>query len=141
MPSLLVHWHGSGMIHLSYGLGHSPDGMPLSGYITLMPGINAVDSDRFDQATKGHPTCESYMKGRNPKLKVLEKVKTVSEALKGMNVDEAIEVVGDCVVRETLEKWLDTEKRRKVRDAIVEQLKSITITDADREKASEKDDE
>lgn len=97
--------------------------------ITLLPGVNTVDSKAWAEAKK-IPLVQHYLEA-----KVLEEVAgsststtgSTSDSLKDLNEGAAIRVVQDTLDRTLLSKWKAEETRAKVLDAIAAQLEKLKL--------------
>jgi hypothetical protein len=93
-------------------------------HVVLLPGANAVAEDLLELIVE-YPTVQSLFKPKGKALEVID-AKIDATTLAGFK-DEAdtIDLVDKTVDADLLKSWQRTEKRKKVLDAIEEQLAAI----------------
>jgi len=86
----------------------------------LLPGLNEVDAEAWEQAEK-IPLVQHYLESG------VFKVTRSAPEIGKYQQREALDLVRRTVDRSLLEKWASADRRRPVQDAIDLQLKSIEV--------------
>jgi len=99
--------------------------------VQLLPGVNEVTDEEWD-VMKSHLSREIKRKEISALEKNADKSRKKSgdkkaHNLKEVAINEALELVENCVNPDTLAKWHKEETREEVRLAIVEKMKEIKM--------------
>lgn len=106
------------------------------GTLRLMPGVNEVSQETWDKV-KDHPHLKRLLAAGHvavPKPVGGEGATTVksdggevrpADGLAGFSNKEAMRLIGETVDQALLSKWLETETRRNVREAIDKQIEKL----------------
>lgn len=92
--------------------------------ITLMPGMNEVDSKKWDKV-KDLPLVQARIDSEQLIIKELKDGET--HILSSLDAKGAIKIVKETFKKELLDDWLTKEKRQNVIKAINEQIKEISL--------------
>lgn len=110
-------------IQAEQGKGMAARIVPIAN-VVLLPGANAVSEDLLELIGE-YPTVKALFKPKGKALEVVD-AKIDASTLAGFKGEEdAIDLVGKTVDASLLKEWARTEKRKKVVEAIEEQLSAI----------------
>lgn len=98
--------------------------------IALKPGVNDVAPATWAELKKIAVISHSIAEGHLVEVDAPEAKAPAVETLKNFKPDEAIRLVKTTVDRELLERWIDTENRKRVLDALEAQLDAVAVKDS-----------
>lgn len=92
--------------------------------VRLLPGANEVDADTI-AAIRKSATGRHWLEKKM--LAIVEPQKeSDGEGLAGFDSAQAAEFISECMDLETLDRWLDVEKRKDVKVALKARQKELT---------------
>jgi hypothetical protein len=126
-PKILVINHTSSVYRIPIQTsGKKPTDRPVVvAHVVLLPGVNAVDADEWDLAKDaGVMPALLKLKGRGG-FEVGDTRVDLTSLAGIKDEEEAIALVKETVGADLLKSWQRTEKRKKVLDAIEDQIDAI----------------
>jgi hypothetical protein len=90
-------------------------------YVTLLPGVNDVESEQWAECMKNGAVTDRV------EARLYDVVSSEDASISGVKEKAAIALVGETVIESLLLAWQKAEKRPRVRAAIKAQLALISV--------------
>ncbi len=139
---MIIKWNGLGPLSFTIPKALSGKVNSAGSVKVLLPGHNEVD-DKVWASIKKNPIIDKMIDEKKLELVTTETPKAsktgpgeeVAVELSGMNAKMAAEVVAETYDLKTLNKWLESDSRRKVVTAVEKQIKRIKTYGEEKESA------